>query len=137
MIVLGEVFFQELINYAKLHSPKECCGYFFGFRDTSNNQNIVKQIFKMNNIHENPKDFFMFSPQEQLDALIKCKKENLEIIGIFHSHPHSKAYPSNEDMKYIYDHRHSYTIISLLEKIPQVKSFRIKETEICEETIKI
>lgn len=134
MMILKETFFQELIAYALKHSPNECCGYLFGTR--RDKENIIKQIFPMNNIHKDPKGFFMFSPQEQLDAMIQSQEKNLEIVGIFHSHPHSKAYPSDEDLKYIYDSRQSYCIISLVNQTPEIRSFRIQDKEIQEETIK-
>lgn len=134
MIFLKEIFFQELIKYALKHSPNECCGYLFGTR--KGEENIIEEIFTMNNVHQDPKGFFRFSPQEQLDAMIKSKEKNLEIVGIFHSHPHSKAYPSDEDLKYIYDCRQSYCIISLMNQTPEMRSFRIKNKEIQEEAIK-
>lgn len=134
MILLKEIFFQELIAYALKHSPNECCGYLFGTR--KDEENIIEEIFTMNNVHKDPSGFFMFSPQEQLDAMIKSKEKDLEIVGIFHSHPHAKAYPSDEDLKYIYDARQSYCIISLLNQTPEIRSFRIKDKEIHEEAIK-
>lgn len=133
-MILKKEFYEHLIAYALEHSPNECCGYLFGVRE--NEENIVKEIFKMNNVHQDPEGFFMFSPQEQLGAMMDSREKNLEIVGIFHSHPHSIAYPSDEDLKYTYDYRQSYCIISLLNQSPEMRSFRIKDKEIQEEAIK-
>ncbi|PAF41875.1 M67 family metallopeptidase [Helicobacter sp. 11S03491-1] len=135
MIYLNQLLYEELIAYAKFHSPNECCGYLLG-KQESDEQNHIKEIFKIQNIHQNSEHFFMLSPQGQLDSLQRAKKQNLEIVGIFHSHPFSKPYPSEEDLKYFYDSRQSYCIITLI-PIPKIVSFRIKETKVYEEKIKI
>ncbi|PAF53444.1 hypothetical protein BKH42_05840 [Helicobacter sp. 13S00482-2] len=136
MMILKKSLAEEIITYAKSNFPNECCGYLFGLYDMPTDQNTIKQIFKMTNTHKNRQNFFMFSPEEQLEALIKSKKENLDIVGIFHSHPHSIAYPSDEDIKYMYTSTQSYIIISLLDEEPKIKSFRFKEKKIYEEGIK-
>ncbi|PAF49918.1 hypothetical protein BKH41_01045 [Helicobacter sp. 12S02232-10] len=135
MISLTKELYNDLIAYAQSNYPNECCGYFLGKQDKITLQNQVEELFKIKNIHQNPQHFFMLSPQDQLNALQRAKKQNLEIIGIFHSHPFNKAYPSKEDLKYIYDPRQSYCIISLQNE-PNIASFRITKEKICEETIK-
>ncbi|MGI0070199.1 MAG: Mov34/MPN/PAD-1 family protein, partial [Nitrosopumilaceae archaeon] len=36
-----------------------------------------------------------------ISAYGQAEKKNLEIIGVFHSHPDSAAYPSTTDRKYM------------------------------------
>jgi proteasome lid subunit RPN8/RPN11 len=41
---------------------------------------------------------------------------NLEIIGIFHSHPNSEAYPSNTDKKFMENNSYVWIIYSGMNK---------------------
>ncbi|PAF44235.1 M67 family metallopeptidase [Helicobacter sp. 11S02596-1] len=136
MIFLPKTLYDKLIAYAQSCYPKECCGYFLGKQNTQTLQNNVKEIFKVKNIHQNPEHFFTFCPNDQIKALQKAKKQDLDIIGIFHSHPFSQAYPSEEDLKYIDDDTKSYCIISL-ENQPNIACFRIGKEKIHKEIIKL
>lgn len=131
MIIIDFSLHQKLFNIAISHSPYECCGYLLGDFEKSK----VKEIFLIENIHPNPKDFFTFDPQDQIKALKLREKNHLDFIGIFHSHPHSKAYPSKEDLKYLDEGNYSYCIISLNPQ--EIRSFKIHNSKVYQEKIKI
>ncbi|PAF48415.1 hypothetical protein BKH46_00435 [Helicobacter sp. 12S02634-8] len=135
MICLSQKLYENLLDYAIACVPYECCGYLLGQHDSLKCLNQVTQICKIPNIHTDPKHFFWLAPDGQLEALKEAKSQGLEIIGIFHSHPTSPAYPSQEDLKYIYDSRQSYCIISLTPN-PYMASFRIEGKKIYRENIK-
>lgn len=138
MIVLPKKLFARLTNYAKSFDPKECCGYLLGHREitkqSTNNlaisriNNIAIDFFEVKNIHLDPQHFFTFSPLDQLHTLQKAKEKNLAIIGIFHSHPNSPAFPSKQDCLYLYESSQSYCIISL-RPIPHIASFRVESNK--------
>lgn len=138
MIVLSKKLFARLTSYAKSFNPQECCGYLLGRREitkqSTNNStishinNIAIDFFEVENIHPNPQYFFTFSPIDQLHTLQKAKEKNLEIIGIFHSHPNSPPFPSKQDCTYLYESFQSYCIISL-RPIAHIASFRLESNK--------
>ena len=96
------VFLKSQIDILKRHSkekePNESCAILFGKNE--NAHFLIKDIFLTKNIEESPVSFTI-SNDELIDAYDQAEKKNLEIIGIFHSHPESVAYPSITDQKYM------------------------------------
>jgi proteasome lid subunit RPN8/RPN11 len=64
------------------------------------------------------------------------RKNNLVLIGNFHSHPQTPPRPSEEDKRLAYDKSMSYMILSLTDrKRPLLKSFQIIDGKVIEEEI--
>jgi proteasome lid subunit RPN8/RPN11 len=61
--------------------------------------------------NESPVNFTISNEQ-----LIKCYKtaeeKKMEVVGIFHSHPNSEAYPSNTDKKFMHSNPVAWVIYS-------------------------
>ncbi len=108
-IIISESQKKTLVNHANNEKPNESCAILFG---TINEQKtIVKEIFLAKNIDESPVNFTISNEQ-----LIKCYKtaeeKKMEVVGIFHSHPNSEAYPSNTDKKFMYSNPVVWVIYS-------------------------
>ncbi len=97
---------------------------------------MVKKAFEMRN-EEQSSVRYSISPQEQMRVFENLEKESLEMIGIYHSHTHTQAYPSETDVKMAFYPDISSIIISLKDEIPVVKAFRIKKDEIDTEEIQV
>ena len=59
------------------------------------------------------------------------------LIGVFHSHTHTEAYPSPTDVAQAPDPTWHYEIVSLRDMAPAIRSFRIIEGEITEEAVEV
>jgi proteasome lid subunit RPN8/RPN11 len=55
---------------------------------------------------------------------------NLDVVGVFHSHPYSKAYPSSKDLRYMSINQVPWLILSLLDG--EVKAFIYYNEEVKE-----
>lgn len=131
MLSLTKDQISELIEHSKNGSPNEVCGILAG-RDGN-----AEKIYKMTNKDESNKTFFM-DPQEQLKVMKEIRGSSLDFIGIYHSHPETKAYPSTHDVELTFYPEVSYVIVSLKDKdSPDIKSFRIVDQKITPEEIKI
>ena len=65
--------------------------------------------------------------KEQFKAISQIRKDNLQLIGNFHSHPSTPSRPSAEDIRLAFDPNLSYVIISLQDREnPVINSFNIK-----------
>jgi len=97
-LVLLQNHIDLLTNHAKKNIPNESCAILFGKIENENFD--VKDVFLTKNT-ENSSVNFTISNEELLAAYNEAKKRKLEVIGIFHSHPDSMAYPSLTDKKYM------------------------------------
>lgn len=99
-IILTESQKKILSNHADNEKPNESCAILFG--TTEEQRVIVKEIFLTENIEKSPVNFTISNEQ-----LIKCYKtaeeKKMEVVGIFHSHPNSEAYPSEIDKKFMFN----------------------------------
>jgi proteasome lid subunit RPN8/RPN11 len=59
---------------------------------------------------------FTLSPEQTLKMYEKEKEMDLQIIGIFHSHPNSQAIPSSTDKKFMENNQYAWVIYSGIEK---------------------
>ena len=97
-IILTELQKQILSNHADKEKPNESCAILLGTKN--NGQSKVERIFLTKNIDHSPVNFTI-SAEQRLEADKMEKELQLKIIGIFHSHPDSQAYPSSTDKKFM------------------------------------
>lgn len=97
-LVLLQNHIELLTAHAKKNIPNESCAILFG--KIENENFAVKDVFLAKNIEDSPVSFTI-SNDELIMAYSEAEKRNLEVIGIFHSHPDSIAYPSLTDKKYM------------------------------------
>jgi len=108
-----------IIDHAKTGLPEEVCGYLAG-----KGREVTRQFRLINIDHSN--EHFSFDPAEQFQVVREARKEGLEILTNYHSHPETPARPSEEDIRLAFDPNISYVIVSLAAEIPVVKSFGIR-----------
>ena len=131
MLILKKEFFAEMVKQAKLEFPNECCGILAGKEDR------IEKIYAMTNAQKSPNIFFM-DPKEQFKVSKEMRALGLEMLGIYHSHVASNAYPSSRDVEMAFYPQVSYVILSLKDQDnPYIRSFKIKEGKISEEELKI
>jgi proteasome lid subunit RPN8/RPN11 len=64
-----------------------------------------------------------------------AEAQGLTILGVFHSHTHTPAYPSPTDVDQAPDPGWHYVLVSLADQAPVVRSYRIVEGNITEEPV--
>ena len=130
-IILTEAQKQILSNHADNEKPNESCAILFG---TDNEEEIkVEKVFLTKNIDQSPVNFTV-SAEQRLEADKMERESQLKIIGIFHSHPDSKAYPSDTDKKFMELNPEVWIIFSGISK--DFKAY-VLEQEISEIPIEI
>ncbi len=131
MISITKNLFEQIIKHSKREFPNEACGVLAG------KEGNVQKVYEMLNTEKSPSTFFM-EPKEQLKVMKEIRSLGLEMIGIYHSHVASRAYPSAHDVEMAFYPEVSYVIISLKDQDhPSIKSFRIEEGKTTEEEVKI
>jgi proteasome lid subunit RPN8/RPN11 len=131
MLVLKKEFLEKIIAQSIQESPYEACGILAGEKER------VKKVYPMINRDKSAERFFM-EPKEQLRVMKEIRGLGLEMLGIYHSHLVTEAYPSKTDIELAYYQDASYVIVSLKDKVnPVIRSFKIIEGRITEEEVKI
>jgi proteasome lid subunit RPN8/RPN11 len=109
-------------NHAQKTYPDECCGLILGYKNSE--YKIVVEIIPTENVWNTEKGNFTedqkhstsrryaISPQVMLHTQKAARNRNLNIIGIYHSHPDSPAIPSEWDRIYAWT-EYSYVILSV------------------------
>ena len=80
---------------------------------------------------------YTVDPKEHLRADRDAEGSGNSIIGVFHSHTHTEAYPSPTDVAQAPDPAWHYVLVSLRDTYPMVRSYRIVAGAIEEETVRL
>ena len=108
-IVLAQKEKDKLVTHAISEQPSESCAMLFG-KKVGDNWN-VKEVFLTQNIDDSQTNFTI-SPEELLKGYKIAEKNQLEVVGIFHSHPNSDAILSNTDKKFMQNNPVPWIIFS-------------------------
>ena len=115
---------RELVKAMIVHSeelnPVESCGYLAG------KDNELLKFYPMTNIDNSP-EHFSFDPKEQFKVMKEARNDGLRLMSVYHSHPESPARLSEEDLRLLNDPSMVYIIVSLLEKKPDVKGYKVSK----------
>ena len=98
-ILLNQKQIDTLIQHSESCRPSESCAMLFG--TLSDQQWNVKEVFLTRNAHEDSKTSFVIAPEELLQGYQLAEEKQLELVGVFHSHPQTAASPSNFDKKFM------------------------------------
>lgn len=118
--------FEQILAQARSEAPNECCGVLLGLDDT------VEEIIPGRNIDAEPRRRYLMDPRDELRAFRLMDERGWGLVGIYHSHPATEAYPSETDKRRAHDDDHRplfpgtrYVIVSLREPHhPEVRAFR-------------
>lgn len=116
---------QAMHNHAEIDYPHECCGFFYG---SAGKTRTVKKVKKIENAQkENREKRFQIDPRDYQKAEKYAVEHNLDLLGVYHSHPDHPAEPSEYDRKAAQPY-FSYIIISVQEgKAVSTRSWRLNE----------
>jgi len=121
-IIIPQSIKKILTQHAEKEKPNESCAMLYG------ENNTISEVFLTKNIDESPVNFTI-SNEQLIEGYKIAEEKNLKMIGIFHSHPSSEAYPSNTDKKFMFSNPVIWVIYSGLNK--NFKAY-ILETEVIE-----
>lgn len=109
--------------------PNEGCGLLLGTPDGT-----VSQVLASPNVADSAK-IYEIDSRVMLRAVRRSEEGDLSILGVFHSHTHSDAYPSPTDVDQAPDPLWHYVLVSLRDLPTVVRSFRIVDGVVDEEEI--
>lgn len=118
-------YLQEMIAHARDAAPNECCGVLAGSNST------VLRLYRTPNGEASPLRYSI--PAKELFSILRdIDDKGWELLGIYHSHVKSEAYPSATDVRLAFWPDSLYFIVSLLYDEPVIRAFRITDGETSE-----
>ena len=108
-IKLSESNKKILSEYSENQKPNESCALLFG------KDNTVLDLFLTENIEKSSVNFTI-SNKQLIEGYSMAEERKMDVIGIFHSHPDSEAYPSNTDKKFMQSNPVVWVIYSGINK---------------------
>ena len=79
-LTLNKAQVKEIVDHVSMHAPLEACGLLAG-----KNDRVEKVLFVKNQAQSQVR--FVMDPYEQLNAFEWIEANELDLLGIFHSHP--------------------------------------------------
>jgi proteasome lid subunit RPN8/RPN11 len=105
--------------------PEEGCGLLAGY----SSDGVATAVYPIENIASTPQTRFLMAPQSQLDAFLDIETAELDLLAIYHSHPHGPDTPSATDMAQAYYPDLTQIIVSLAQTRPGARAFRVTQTD--------
>lgn len=132
MLNIEQIPLDEMLKDAIQAFPDECCGFLFG-REEGNIRTITKAQPVMNAKEGDKRRRFEIAPRDYMKAEQFAEENNLQLIGIYHSHPNHPAVPSEHD-RVAAQPWFSYIILSIVNGgFDHIRSWQLKDEKQFEE----
>ena len=114
----------EIVAHAREDLPNECCGMVGG------SDGSARTVYRAENAEASPLRYSI-DAREQFRLMQAIEAAGEELVGIYHSHTKSPAYPSQTDVNLAGWPDAVYLITSLADPdAPEVKGFWIRDGRI-------
>lgn len=128
---ISQAIIECMLAHARAEAPLECCGLLVG-RD-----GLIEEIFPTKNALAS-KTAYEIAPAELFEMFRALRSRQLELLGIYHSHPHSENVPSPTDIAGANYPDTPYVIVSLLPGTQNpVRAFQIRDSQVSELRINV
>jgi proteasome lid subunit RPN8/RPN11 len=125
---LPRKLYEEMVSQARAELPNECCGLLAGRLALGSEQWAVGRVerrYPLVNELASTTEYY----SAPFAAYKDMRREGLELLAIYHSHPTSDPVPSRKDIeRNFYGATVVHFIISLKDKEPLMRGWRLNET---------
>ncbi len=122
LIISSEVI-SDIGVHARDEAPNECCGMLggTGMRITTR--------YPLRNASETPLTNYFAAPSDIFAAMRGMRLAGQQLLGIYHSHPHGNAYPSQTDIDLAFYPEVLHLLVSLVGGF-ELRAFRISDRKV-------
>jgi [CysO sulfur-carrier protein]-S-L-cysteine hydrolase len=131
VLLLHRSVAREMVAHCLDGYPLEACG-LVGGRPGDDAEAVL--AFPTANAAASAK-LYRIEGREMLHVDRAAEAAGLELIGVWHSHTHTDAYPSPTDVAQAPDPSWHYVLVSLRDAEPVVRSYRVREGRVEEEPV--
>jgi len=131
MAQLDGVFYKEIVEQALREFPNEACGLIAA------DAGVPVRVYPMTNADASPATYRL-DGKEQLKVFDELDERGWDLWGIYHSHTHSEAYPSETDRRLAFYPDSRYLVLSVADRdAPILRSFFIRDDVVTEEELTV
>ena len=130
MLRLPRALYLQMVAHCITGLPEEACGVLAGGPVSG----TVDRLYPTRNEAASARVFTVDS-RDLLQADRDAEGNGTQLIGVFHSHTHTDAYPSPTDVGQAPDPSWHYVVVSLRDSHPVVRSYRIGGDLVEEESV--
>ena len=127
----GDIY-MGMVGHCLAGLPHEACGLLVG----PYGGDEADHIFATPNAAASAM-IYEIDPKEMLRADRQAQALGFDIMGVFHSHTHTDAYPSPTDVAQALDPGWHYVVVSLRDTHPVVRSYLIADGAVAEELVEV
>jgi [CysO sulfur-carrier protein]-S-L-cysteine hydrolase len=127
-VILSDAVRAEIVAHAREEAPRECCGLLLG------HGRLVDECVRSRNVDPDP-NRYLIDARVHIATDRRLRGTGRGVVGAYHSHPHSPAWPSASDLAEAYYAEFIWVIVSLGPGVETLKAFRLDGTRIRELTI--
>jgi proteasome lid subunit RPN8/RPN11 len=98
MIEIAAQPWRQMVEHARDTYPNECCGAMLGTVEDGRKQVVIAMPLE-NASAGSQRARYELRPMDLLNAEREARKQNMDLVGIYHSHPDCGAYFSETDLK--------------------------------------
>ncbi|WP_224449130.1 desampylase [Haloprofundus salilacus] len=92
--------------------PREVCGVLCGERTDGDAPNRVTGVRRVPNVAADPRSRYELDPEATLSAIESVEATDDDVVGFYHSHPESRARPSETDRREATWEGYVYLVVS-------------------------
>lgn len=135
MLQLNSALQGQLRRWAQDGYPRECCGLLLGCATDGVAQ--VQEVMQARNLNtDRAADRYEMDPADLLRADELARARNLDIVGVWHTHPNHPAQPSTTDRAQAWD-GWSYLILAVgVDGVRAMRSWRLQGPDFVEEEVR-
>jgi proteasome lid subunit RPN8/RPN11 len=128
---------REIVAHCFDGLPDEACGLLSGPIDADlEPEGTVTGVFPCRNADASARTYRIDS-KDHFQAMKSAGEQGGELIGVWHSHTHTDAYPSDTDVRQAFEPGWVYVLVSLKHAEPVTRAYRIRDGQIAEVEIRI
>lgn len=104
MIKIAQLCLDAVTRHAEEEYPRECCGLLIGRIEDEGRTRVVVATYPVSNAWEETgaqHHRMLITPQDYMRAEREFSKQNLGVVGNYHSHPDHPAIPSQFDLEHL------------------------------------
>ena len=116
--------------------PDEACGLLSGRLVGSEPAGRITDAVPCANAERSARTYTV-EPRDMLRVMREAEARGDDIVGVWHSHTHTDAYPSPTDVRLAVDPAWICAIVSLRDVVPMLRAYRIRDGVIAEIPIAI
>lgn len=129
---IDSIRLEEIKQHLEASYPHEACGFLIGRQEER--ARYITQIWPVENRStENQRRRFVIDPLDYMKAEREASRQDLQLLGIYHSHPDHPAVPSVHDLEFAQPY-FSYFIHTICEgRMTDTRSYRLLDQKFMEE----